>query len=279
MMAILTIARLTLREAARRRLLVTVAVLTLAMIVLTAWGFSRLNTLTETVNVKGLAAGLLILVTYMFNVIVALGAVFIAAPAIAGDVDSGVALAMLPRPIRRSDVLLGKWLALVLLVSVYAIASGALEFIAVDIVVGYLPPHPVLALAYLAGEGIVLLTFALLCSTRLAPMTTGLIAVIVFGVAWMGGIAEAIGIAVGIPTMAHAGAILSLLLPTDGLWRGVIFNLEPAIIIGAVSGSQVAAANPFVVSAPPTAPFQVWAIIWVIAVLGLTLVSFARKDL
>jgi ABC-type transport system involved in multi-copper enzyme maturation permease subunit len=278
-MAVWTICRLTLREASRRRLLQTVAALTLLMIVLTGWGFSRLNGLAGPADVKDLAAGLLILVAYMFDVILALGAVFIAAPTIAGDVDSGVALAMLPRPIRRADLVLGKWLALAMLVSAYGVLSGALEFIAVDIVVGYVPPHPLAALIYLAGQGIVLLTLAFLCSTRLAPMTTGLIAVILFGAAWMGGIAEAVGMAVGIETMARAGTVLSLLLPTDGLWRGAIFNMEPAVLIAFGGASRSAAANPFVVAAPPTLAYQVWAVAWVFAVLGLAVRSFSSKDL
>lgn len=286
-MTILTIARLTLREASRRRLLITVAILTLVMIGLTTWGFSRLNTLTcgrdnlpcPPAEVKALTAALLILVAYMYHAILALGSVFIAAPAIAGEVESGIALAMLPRPIRRSEIVMGKWLALSVLVSAYAIVTGALEFAAVDAVTGYLPPHPVEALLFLAGQSIVLLTFALLLSTRLAPMTTGVIAVVVFGLTWMGGIAESIGYAFDIQAMADAGTVLRLLMPVDGLWRGVIYNLEPAALLAIGSGAREAAGNPFFVSAPPNAPYLVWAVAWVVVVLGLTTWSFAKRDL
>lgn len=286
-MAILTIARLTLREASRRRLLITVAILTLVLIGLTSWGFSRIDTLTcgrdnspcPPAQIKAVTAGLLILVAYMYHAILALGAVFIAAPAIAGDVESGIALAMLPRPIRRSDVVLGKWLALAILVAAYAIVTGALEFAAVDAVTGYLPPHPVEALFFLAGQAIVLLTFAMLLSTRLAPMTTGVIAVVLFGLAWMGGIAESIGYAFSIQAMADAGTVLRLLMPTDGLWRGVIFYMEPAALLAVSSGSREASANPFFVSAPPPTPYLIWAVAWVVVVLGLSMWSFARRDL
>ena len=284
-MPIFTIARLTLREAARRRLLVTVALLTLVMVFFTAWGFSRLNTLTcrgqpcPPSEIKVLAAGLLILVAYMFNVILALGSVFVVAPAIAGDVDSGVALAMLPRPIHRSDLLLGKWLALVILIVGYTAVTGALEFAAVNLVIGYVPPHPVIALAYLAAQGVVLLTFALLCSTRLAPMTTGVIAVVLFGLAWIGGIAEAIGIAFENATIASVGTVMSLLMPTDGLWRGTIFNMEPVALISVAGTSRGLAANPFFVNAPPSTAYHVWAFAWVVAILGLAMFSFAKRDL
>jgi len=44
--------------------------------------------------------------------VLAMGSVFVASPAIAGEIESGLALAILPRPIRRSEVVLGKWLGL-----------------------------------------------------------------------------------------------------------------------------------------------------------------------
>lgn len=284
-MAVLTIARLTLREAARRRLLVTVAILTLVMIVFTAWGFSRLNTLDcrgqpcPPAQIKLLAAGLLILVAYMFNVILALGSVFVAAPAIAGDLDSGVALAILPRPIRRADIVLGKWLALVILVAGYTLVTGLLEIEAINLVVGYLPPRPVLAMLYLVGQAVVLLTGALLGSTRLAPMTTGVIAVVLFGLAWIGGIAQAIGLAFENTTMTTIGTLMSLLLPTDGLWRGVIFYLEPVALVTLGGVERRMSANPFFVDAPPSPAYLIWAAAWVVVVLGLAIWSFSRRDL
>src|SRR5436309_11201780 len=128
-MAALTIARLTLQEASRRRLILAVFLLTLVVVAFTGYGFSRLNTITcgrdgalcPPTEVRLAASLLLILVVYMFDSVIAVGASFIAAPSIATDVESGIALAMLPRPIRRSDVVLGKWLGLAALVAAYAI--------------------------------------------------------------------------------------------------------------------------------------------------------------
>ena len=117
-MPLLIIARLTLREAARRRLLLAVVLLTLLVVGLTGWGFS--TTSSGSANGQQLTrseilttdATVLILIAYMFSVVLALGAAFLAAPSVAADIESGLLLAILPRPIRRSDVLLGKWLGL-----------------------------------------------------------------------------------------------------------------------------------------------------------------------
>ncbi|MGI8551083.1 MAG: ABC transporter permease [Dehalococcoidia bacterium] len=281
-MAVLTIARLTLLEAARRRLLLAVAVLTLVLVGFTTWGFQRLiGTLTNVsvTEVKTITATLLILIVFMFSFIFSLGAVFVSAPSIATDLESGIALAMLPRPIRRSDLVLGKWLGLSILVGGYAVLTIGLEFLSVNLIAGYLPPHPLTSLVYLVGECVVLMGLALLISTRLAPMTGGIVALVLFGIAWMGGIAEGIGLAVDNSTIRNVGTISRLVLPTDGLWRGALFNLEPSILTAVAGASRAASANPFLVNAPPSAAFTLWAVLWIAGILGLTAYSFSRREL
>jgi ABC-type transport system involved in multi-copper enzyme maturation permease subunit len=284
---ILTIARLTLREASRRRLLLTVGILTAVMVVFTGWGFSRLNTVTcgpqnlpcPPTEIKIATAFLLILVAYMFNSILAMGSVFIAAPSIAGEIESGQMLAILPRPIRRRDVVLGKWLGLSVLVIAYTIMTGILEFVAIKLVTDYSPPNPIQALLYLAGEAIVLLTLAILISTRLAPMAGGVIAVVVFGMAWISGIAESIGVAFQNTVLVNVGVVMSLLLPTDALWRGTVFYLEPTALLVAGGQARELSANPFFVANAPPPAYIAWAVAWVVVVLGLAVYSFNQRDL
>jgi ABC-type transport system involved in multi-copper enzyme maturation permease subunit len=282
-MPVLTIALLTLREAVRRRLLLAVAVLTVLLVGITGWGFMKLSTLTDhgqpvpRAEMYFTVAAFVILLSYMFSVILAIGAAFLAAPAIAADVESGIVLAVLPRPIRRSDVVLGKWLGLAALLVAYAAATGVLETATVQLTTGYMPPHPALAVAALAAESLILLTLALLLSTRLAPITGGIIAVVLFGVAWIAGIAEQIGTAFANQAIVTAGTVMSLLLPTDTLWRFAVYNLEPAIL-QAASGNWTRG-NPFGISAAPPLPNYIWALGWVVVMLSLAVLSFNRRDL
>jgi len=202
---VLTIARLTILEASRRKLLLALGILTVVVIVLTSWGFSRLPTMSGVTpaEVRLASSQLTILVAFMFSGVLALGSTLVAAPSIASDIESGIALAILPRPIRRSQLLMGKWLGLALLVTVYAAGSGLLELLGIWLATGYTPPSPLAALSFVAAEGIVLMTLALLLSTRLAPMTGGVIALVLFFVAWIGGIALAIGQTFGNDTIIN----------------------------------------------------------------------------
>ena len=281
----LVIARLVIREAARRRLLLALLLLTLLVIALTGWGFSRIPTITQRgtalpdIQVKLLASQFLIVTMFMFSFVLAMAAVFIAAPQISGDVESGTALAILSRPISRAEFVLGKWLGLAVLVAVYAGGAGIIELGVVNAVVGYIPPEPVPFIAFVIAEGIVIMTFALMLSTRLSGMVGGVVALVLFGIAWIGGIVGGIGSAFDNPGITHVGTATRLLLPTDGLWRGAVYALEPQSILatGAQAG-PAAAANPFYAAAAAPLSFELYVAGWVILVLGLAVYSFHTRE-
>jgi len=278
----LTIARLTILEASRRKLLIALGVLTVVVIVLTSWGFSRLPAMNNVTpaEVRFASSQLTILVAFMFSGVLALGSTLVAAPSIASDIESGIALAILPRPIRRSQVLMGKWLGLALLVTLYAAGSGLLELLGILWATGYTPPNPLAAIAFVATEGIILMTLALLLSTRLAPMTGGVIALVFFFVAWIGGIALGIGNAFDNETIKNIGISSRLLIPTDGLWHGAIFYLEPSDFIAAArAAGRARAGNPFFADQPPPVIYIAWVIGWLAAIVGLANWSFAKRDL
>src|SRR3984957_18204280 len=121
----LTIVTLTLREAVRRRVLASAAVLTVLAIAFSTWGIWRLHaTMLERMSAASALASfaiVVLLLAYMFSIILSAGSAFIAAPAIASEVESGVVLAMLPRPIRRSALVLGKCLVVGLLTVVFTL--------------------------------------------------------------------------------------------------------------------------------------------------------------
>ena len=285
MNAVFTVARLTVREAARRRLLLALLLLTLAMIGLTGWGFSRIATLTEAsgdqlpaIAIELAASQLLVLVAFMFSGVLALSAVIVAAPSISGDIDSGVTLALLARPIARYQLLAGKWLAFAALIAVYTAATTAIELVVVALTTGYVPPGPVGLGAYLVAEGIVIMTLTLLLSTRLSGMTAGVIGLMLFFLAWLGGIAGGIGAVFNNAGIRNVGLVSQILLPTDGLWRGAVYELEPGFYRAVLGGTSVRAGNPFYTDTGPSTVFLVWCVAWLALVLGLAVWSFRRRD-
>jgi ABC-type transport system involved in multi-copper enzyme maturation permease subunit len=280
----IVVAGLVLREALRRRLVLAVILLTVAAVALTAWGFSRLPYLgaqpLPPEQVRLIASQLLILVVFMFSFVLALAGAFIAAPAISGETESGIALAVLARPLSRTSYVLGKWVGLAALLLVYTGGSLALELVAVRLVVDYGAPRPLETLAFLYAEGLALLTLTLALSTRLSGMVAGVVALVLFGMAWMGGIVGNVGVYFDNAVVTHVGTVTRLLLPTDGLWRGAIWALEPAAFIAATRGAPgpVIAANPFFAASPPPLPFIVWGVAWIAAALLVAVWSFRTRE-
>jgi ABC-type transport system involved in multi-copper enzyme maturation permease subunit len=280
------IARLTVAEAARRRILWVLLALTLISVSLTTWGVERLVSLAREngSNELGIQVGVsqvLILVAFMFSFVLAMTAAFLGAPAIAADLESGVAHAILARPIRRADLVVGRWIGLVAIVTAYASLSGLLEIATVRFVSGYAPPEPLLAVLFLSAQAVVLLTFAMLLSTRLPAIASGAVCVVLFGLGWMAGVFAGIGRFFDAGPLVDVAEASRWLLPSDGLWRGTIYSLEPpAVVLAALGrGGSAAQANPFFAAGLPPAPFLIWSAIWIALVLGLATISLSRRDL
>jgi ABC-type transport system involved in multi-copper enzyme maturation permease subunit len=280
---VLTIAALTLREAFRRRVLLALTALTVVLVALSAWGFSRLaaeyggSALTSG-EARLTASIVLNLVMFGFSLIAALGTAFLAGPTLAGETESGIALSVLARPIRRSAFLLGKWLGLAAFGSGFVVLAGLAECIVVWATVGYWPPEPAVALALLAAQTTVLLTLAVLLSTAISPMASGVVAVGLFGTTWVAGVVGGVGASLGNDAVARVGTVSRMLLPTDGLWRGAMHAFQDPSALLEFGGSD-GEAFPFLSAAPLTATYLLWAAVWVAMVWGLAAAAFVRKDL
>jgi ABC-type transport system involved in multi-copper enzyme maturation permease subunit len=281
---VITIAKLTIREAARRRILWVLLGLTIVSVALTSWGTGALAGLARSEGTNELAirvgvSQILILAAFMFSFVLAMTAAFLGAPAIAADLESGIALAMLARPIRRSEYVVGRWLGLVVVVAAYAGASGFLEIGAVGLLTGHYPPQPFLAVVFLAAQAVVLLTIALLLGTRLPAIAAGAICVVVFGLAWMAGVFGGVARAFGADALAVVSDATRWLFPADGLWRGVIYGLEPPLVAVIASGREIGDANPFYALAPPPLGFVLWSALWIAGVLALAAWSLDRREI
>jgi ABC-type transport system involved in multi-copper enzyme maturation permease subunit len=277
-----TIASLTVREAVRRKLVAAFALISVVLVAMSGWGFYRLSHGVSFTSGETHVAvpEAVILFMFMFSFVVALSASAIASPAISSEIESGVLQTIVARPVRRGEVLLGKWIGMAGLLAAYtAIVSGLLVAV-VYWASGYVAPDPAAAAAFVFAEGVVLLTLVLLLSTRMSALAAGVVGVALFGIAWLAGVVGTLGTAFHIQAMRTAGHVTSFLLPTDGLWHGAIWYLEPSWLFSQrLAEDPGAQGNPFTSLAAPSWPYLAWAGIWLAGVLVLDLVSFERREL
>jgi ABC-type transport system involved in multi-copper enzyme maturation permease subunit len=284
---ILVFARLTVQESSRRRLLLALVILTLLVVGFSAWGFNKITTVTRSDGtplppdqVSLITSQLLIVITFMYSGVLALSAAVVAGPLISSEVESGLLLSMLARPVRRSEVVIGKWLGLAVLVTIYAAGSALLELTAVKWATGYEPPQPIELVVYVAAEGLALLSLGLVLSTRLSGITGGVIALVAWLMAWIAGVVGDIGTGLQNSALQNVGTISHLLLPTDGLWRGAVYAMEPDVILTALRAAGTAGrANPFSAVDPPPTAFLAWVVVWFGLMLTLSIWSFRTREI
>ena len=275
-----TIAALTIKEAVRRRLLLAFVAISVVIVGLSAWGFDRLShTNSLTSGETNLAVPqALILFMFMFSFVLALSASAIASPAISAEVESGVLMTIVTRPVRRTEVLIGKWLGLATLLAGYAAGVCALEFGVVRLTSGFVAPNPVLVTVYLFAEGALLLTLALFLSTRVPVIAAGVIGIAVFGAGWLAGVVGTLGTAFNIAALRTVGQVGRFLLPTDGLWHAAIYYLQSPSLIAqhlAEGGRQ----DPFYAQGAPSWAYLLWVACWFLIVLSAAVASFDRGEL
>ena len=283
----LVFARLTIQESSRRRLLLALVILTLIVVAFSAWGFHKITTVTRSdgtplppAEVALITSQLLIVITFMFSGVLALSAAVVAGPLVSSEVESGLLLSMLARPVRRSEVVIGKWLGLAVLVGVYAAGSALLEIAAVDWATGYVPPHPLELILFVGAEGLALLSLGMALSTRLSGITAGVIALVAWLMAWIAGVVGDIGTALQNQAVENVGVISHLLLPTDGLWRGAIYAMEPDTYLATLrAAGTVGRANPFSAVDPPPVQFLAWVVVWFAVMLALSVWSFRTREI
>jgi hypothetical protein len=118
-----------------------------------------------------------------------------------------------------------------------------------------------------------------LLSTRLTPIAGGAIAVVAYGLAWIAGVLGKIGLALDAPSLVNVSDASRFLLPTDALWQGVVYGLEPSFVINAAEGQFVARTSPFFAASGPSPALLAWTVIWVALVLALAVAQLRRREL
>lgn len=295
-MSALVVARWTVLEARRRRLVLGGVVLSAAFVLLFAVGFALLYSSQERDLAQAGALGsgleareellamstiLVVLGLYGVQFLAALLGLFLGAASVSPEIDSGALHAVLARPLGRLQYLLGRFLALAGLLVAYVVVMSAALLLVARAVAGYQPGDATRAVALMVLEVLILLAVSLLGSTVLPTLANGVVMLALFGLAWLGGIIGFIStIPPGNELMANLGTAVSLLLPADAVWRGASFHVLPPSFLAASSfanGEDVGL--PFGSTAPMAPAMLAWALAYPLACLALAVAAFRRRDL
>lgn len=274
----LTIAHLTLHEALRRRILLAALIAGGAFLVLYGLGlFAVVKDLGEnpktTILERRMALNMLTLAgLYAANLLVTLMAVLLPVDTLSGEIGSGVMQTLAVRPIRRRDIVLGKWLGhWVVMASYLALLFGGV--LALSAAIGrFTPPRVEMGLPLVLLEATVFLTISIAGGARLGTITNGMLAFGLFGLAFIANWVEQIGTMLGNSAAQQIGTIASLLMPTEALWQMAVSQMQPAIL-------RELGDSPFSPFSVPSPAMVWWAAGYIVLVLAIGVRSFGRRAL
>lgn len=254
-------------------LLVGLFGLSLAFMYKQTVGDDSLSKLATRVAVGGI---LTILGLYVGSFLSAFLAMMLTAGSVSAEIDSGVLQAVVVRPQPRWRWYVERWLGLVTMSVVYVVVLTLGMLLVARLIAAYEPNSLVNLLAIIALQVTLLVSLGMLLSCRLSSVATGVVLFLYFGIAWLGGFIGWIGGIADKPELTTIGTVVSLIAPSDGLWKAAS---SYAIPLGMPLSTKGAMDLPFLSVLQPSPWFIGWAGLLTAAFLLLGIRSFSRRDL
>jgi len=282
----LVIARLTFLEASRRRILLAGLVLGLAFLIMFNLGLffihGEVQREDQISSPDDPVAG--VISKEFFNFIfmaglysvnflsVAMGAL-ITADTLAGEIGSGTVQSVVTKPVRRLEVVLGKWLGFAIILSLYLLLMIGGVTLSVWIQTGYVAPHIVAGITLMFLESLLMMTVTLACSSTFSTLATGGVVFGLYGLAFIGGWVEQIGSLLKNATAVNVGIVASLLIPSEVLWKRAAYEMQSPVI------AALGMSTPFSSTSVPSPLMIIYALLYLLVCLGLAIYQFNHRDL
>ena len=275
---LLAIVRLTLLEALRRRVFTAALIAGAAFLSLYGLGLffivrEQLSAATMTLIERRVTLNMLTLAgLFATNFLMIMMAVLLPVDTLSGEISSGVLQTVASRPIRRRDIVLGKWIGHWIVMTGYVtlLVGGVLGITAA--LTHFTPPRIERGVPLMLLEGTVFLTLSIAGGTRLSTVTNGILAFGLFGLAFIGNLVEQIGTMADNTAAQQVGTIASLVMPSESLWQLAASQMQPAIL-------RDLGDTPFSPVSVPSVAMVWWAAGYIIVTLALGVYWFRKRPL
>jgi ABC-type transport system involved in multi-copper enzyme maturation permease subunit len=283
------ITQMTFREAIRKRIVLTGLALGVCFLLVFSLGFHMIYTQAQEAEAAAQEAGhlrqiasrigdseganmLTLAGLYAVTFLSIAMAALLGADTLSGEINSGTIQTIVTKPIRRSDVVLGKWLGYGWLLGLYFLLIGGGVILSVFIQSGYTPDHLAAGLGLIYLETLLVMTISLMCSSVFSALATGGTVFGLYGLAFIGGWIEQIGAVLHNETAIKVGIVTSLIIPSEALWRRAAFEMQSPI-------AGVLGMSPFGTTSVPSGLMIVYAALYLLVALVLGIRFFQRRDL
>lgn len=213
---------------------------------------------------------------YFASLILAFFAITSLVGAVSGEIESGVIHAIVPAPIRRRSIVLGKLAGYGLVLSGYAVLLFAGVIFMVKVMTGAGVGNLAAALGTFVMQPLILAGLALFGSTLLSTTANAVVMLSLYAISLIGGVVEQIGVLTRSAILSNIGILSSLLVPVDVLYRKTI-SLALESTTNPLAGLVMI--GPFGVQSPPSVWMVVYAALYLLVFVAGATAVFARREI
>lgn len=197
----------------------------------------------------------------------------VSADTLAGEIGSGTIQVLATKPLRRIEIVLGKWLGFAILLALYLLLmSGGVLTIAF-VLSGQLAPNAMAGIALMYLAALLMMSLTLACSSTLSTLATGGVVFGLYGIGFIGGWVEQFGTFLQNQGAVNVGIVSSLIVPSEALWRRAAFEMTPAF------AQTTFFISPFSSTSVPSETMIGYALVYLSLALIFAMRQFARRDL
>jgi ABC-type transport system involved in multi-copper enzyme maturation permease subunit len=196
----------------------------------------------------------------------------LAADTLAGEITTGTIQTLVTKPIRRSDIVFGKWLGFALLLFLYLISIAGGIVLSIWIQTGFLAPHLLRGVGLIYLASLLTMSVTMMCSSRFSAMATGATVFGLYGLAFIGGWIEQFGSFARSQTAIQVGIVSSLIFPSESIWRRAAYEMQSPL-------AGMTGMTPFITISVPSFMMILYSAGYIGLMLLLTWHHFDQRDL
>ena len=275
---------MSIREAFRKKIFLLAVVFAVIYAVLFGLGahaaFTARTYPLQKILVPLLMSQLLSVGLYFGSLLTGFLSIIAAAGSISADIESGIMHSVLARPVRRMEVILGKFIGLAVVLCAFAAFLFLEIAFVVKYVAGFSPASLWPALLIFCLQPLILIALAELGSTAINTVANGALVFMLYLLAIVGGMVEQIGALLGSQNMVNTGIVASLVLPADVIYRKVAALILQAG--GPWANTPLSGAGnlgPFGSQSEPSLWMMAYVVVYIAVLLLWAARVFGRRDI
>jgi len=209
---------------------------------------------------------------YAVDLLAVLMTILTSIDTLSGEIASGTIQAIATKPLPRWQLLLGKWFGFCGMLTAYiAIMVGGVN-VETYAIAGVTARHLIHGLSLMWMESVVLLSVTFAFATYFSTLTTGVLTLGLHGLAFLGGWIEQFGAITQTQSAVTVGVIASVLMPSEALWRRAAFEMQSPL-------ANAMRISPFSSLSVPSTAMVLYAALYLVVALMIAIRHFSRRDL